>query len=157
MDIILELEMLAQAKGYSIINSGNITLDTVQALLNFLKDNKPLEEQHQYHLSEQTNSTISIDRISIAAKQIEITSANILSVTAGSTGFKGGDTGHGGRTYFAIKDEASTDLRLRVNNGHWNQVENIEIALGGDTELETFLEALKFGLSQLSLVAREGN
>lgn len=155
MNIISELQKLAQKKGYSLIRTEGMTLDAVQALLNYLKDDQLLEEQYQYHLCEQTKSTIFIDQMPIATKQIEITNANILSVTVGSTGYMGGDTGHGGRTYFAIKDEASTDLRLRVNNGHWQEVESIEIALGGDTELETFTEALKFGLDQLSLIVRE--
>lgn len=38
----------------------------------------------------------------------DVVSANILEVEAGTTGFMGGDTGHGGRTYFRIQDEART-------------------------------------------------
>ena len=38
----------------------------------------------------------------------DVVSANILEVEAGTTGFMGGDTGHGGRTYFRIQDEGST-------------------------------------------------
>ena len=34
----------------------------------------------------------------------DVVSANILQVEAGTTGYKGGDTGHGGRTYFRIED-----------------------------------------------------
>ena len=40
----------------------------------------------------------------------DVVSANILEVEAGTTGFMGGDTGHGGRTYFRIQDEGSTDM-----------------------------------------------
>ena len=53
----------------------------------------------------------------------DVVSANILQVEAGTTGYKGGDTGHGGRTYFRISDE---------------------VTLGGDCELETMIRALKF-------------
>lgn len=155
MRIISELKMLAQSKGYSLIYSEDLTLNAVQALLNYLNDNQPLDERYQFHLCEQTNSTIYIDEVSINAKEIEIMNANILSVSVGSTGYMGGDTGHGGRTYFAIKDDASTDLRLRVNNGNWQEVEQIEIALGGDTELATFIEALRFGFDQLRLAVKE--
>lgn len=42
----------------------------------------------------------------------DVVSANILQVEAGTTGYKGGDTGHGGRTYFRISDEASTDIHV---------------------------------------------
>lgn len=155
MNIISELQMLAQSRGYSLIHVENLTLDKVQALINHLNNDQPLDEKYQYHLCDQVSATVYIDRIPIATKQIEITNANILSVTVGSTGYMGGDTGHGGRTYFAIKDEASTDLRLKVNNGHWQEVESIEIALGGDTELETFMEALKFGLGRLLFIVKE--
>lgn len=40
----------------------------------------------------------------------DVVSANILEVEAGTTGYMGGDTGHGGRTYFRIKDEGGTDI-----------------------------------------------
>ena len=43
----------------------------------------------------------------------DVVSANILEVEAGTTGFMGGDTGHGGRTYFRIQDEGSTDMKMR--------------------------------------------
>ena len=42
----------------------------------------------------------------------DVVSANILEVEAGTTGFMGGDTGHGGRTYFRIQDEGSTDMKI---------------------------------------------
>ena len=32
----------------------------------------------------------------------DVVSANVLQVEAGTTGYKGGDTGHGGRTYSAF-------------------------------------------------------
>jgi len=44
-----------------------------------------------------------------------------------------------------------------VNSGHWQEAESIEIALGGDTEFETFKEALRFGLDRLSHIAKENN
>ena len=40
----------------------------------------------------------------------DVVSANILEVEVGTTGYMGGDTGHGGRTYFRIKDEGGTDI-----------------------------------------------
>ena len=73
----------------------------------------------------------------------DVVSANILQVEAGTTGYKGGDTGHGGRTYFRISDEASTDIHVtpfmdRVGG------KGVEVTLGGDCELETMIRALKF-------------
>jgi hypothetical protein len=70
----------------------------------------------------------------------EIVSANILRVAAGTTGFRGGDSGHGGRTHIEIEDLANTDVQFIVEkNGR-----QLRIELGGDTELETIIEALEF-------------
>lgn len=74
----------------------------------------------------------------------EITDANILEVEAGTTGYKGGDSGHGGRTYFRIKDLASTDMRVKTVADCFGHTDELEVVLGGDTELSTIIKALKF-------------
>jgi len=68
----------------------------------------------------------------------EITSANILEVEAGTNGIKGGDTGHGSRTYFRIEDLSCTDMTANVTKN------GFEVRIGGDCELVTIIEALKF-------------
>ncbi len=73
----------------------------------------------------------------------EFMNANVLEVEAGTTGFKGGDTGHGGRTYFRLKDLGSTDIVARCSD------EEVEIEFGGDTELQTFIQSLEFTLKVL--------
>ena len=72
----------------------------------------------------------------------EIVSCNILEVEAGTNGYQGGDTGHGGRTYFRIKDLAGTDIEAHAL-GRFGD-EGFEVSLGGDCELETIISALKF-------------
>jgi len=72
----------------------------------------------------------------------EIISCNILEVEAGTNGYQGGDTGHGSRTYFRIKDLAGTDIEVRAL-GRFGD-EGFEVSLGGDCELETMISALKF-------------
>jgi hypothetical protein len=72
-----------------------------------------------------------------------LTSANVLEAEAGTTGYMGGDTGHGGRTYLRITDLGGTDIRVnpiqdRYGNG------GFEVTLGGDCELATMITALKF-------------
>lgn len=62
----------------------------------------------------------------------DIYSCNILEVEAGSTGYMGGDTGHGGRTYFRIKDEGCTDMDVRVMRDRFGDTEGYEVMLGGD-------------------------
>lgn len=73
----------------------------------------------------------------------DVVSCNILEVEAGTTGFKGGDSGHGGRTYFRIKDEGSTDMEIHTFVDKYG-CNGFEVALGGDCELETMIRALKF-------------
>ena len=72
----------------------------------------------------------------------DVVSANILEVEAGTTGFMGGDTGHGGRTYFRIENSGGTDIQVRPICRYAD--EGFEVFLGGDCELETTIRALKF-------------
>ena len=80
----------------------------------------------------------------------DVISCNILEAEAGTTGLRGGDTGHGGRTYLRIEDVGGSDITikpieakpLRGNGG-------VEIILGGDCELETIIKALKFIIKAL--------
>lgn len=74
----------------------------------------------------------------------DVISCNFLEVEAGTTGFMGGDTGHGGRTYFRIKDEGCTDMEIHVMHDRFGNTEGFEVILGGDCELETMIRALKF-------------
>ena len=83
------------------------------------------------------------DGTEISTYTRDVISANILEVEAGTTGYMGGDSGHGGRTYFRISDCGSTDLEVRtiVDRHGCN---GFEVFLGGDCELETTIRALKF-------------
>jgi hypothetical protein len=74
----------------------------------------------------------------------DVISCNILQVEAGTNGYQGGDSGHGSRTYFRIKDEASTDIEINLITRQLCGSEGFEVTLGGDCELETMIRALKF-------------
>ncbi|BAL01667.1 hypothetical protein OBV_44680 [Oscillibacter valericigenes Sjm18-20] len=80
----------------------------------------------------------------------EFLNANVLQVEVGTTGYCGGDFGHGGRTFFKIKDKGGTALFV---NG--KEVEEVEIALGGDAELSTFIQSLEFALKVLKEQSEE--
>ena len=79
----------------------------------------------------------------------ELTSANIIEVSVGTTGYCGGDSGHGGRTYFSIKDLGSTDMSAWITGESCGNAGKVEIAFGGDCELDTFIGALEFALDVL--------
>ena len=85
------------------------------------------------------------------ARAKSIVSANIIKVTVGTTGYCGGDTGHGGKTFFSIVDQGGTDWDIKINEN------GFEFILGGDTELETFLEALKFSVKTLEDIIHQKN
>ena len=94
------------------------------------------------------------DGTEISTYTRDVISANILEVEAGTTGYMGGDSGHGGRTYFRIQDSASTDMEIRtfVDKHGCN---GFEVFLGGDCELETMIRALKFITKALEDGAKE--
>lgn len=101
-----------------------------------------------------SHSVTEVDGIPVPTARNTFTSCNILSVEVGTTGYMGGDTGNGGRTYLRITDEGSTDLRCRVKADDGEDYEahranRIEIMLGGDSELATFTEALRFAADVL--------
>ena len=87
----------------------------------------------------------------------EIIDCNIINVFAGTTCPGGGDSGHGGRTVFGIKDCASTDLRVQINDEPIKEVSEIKIILGGDAEYDTFIKALEFALETLKNKYKENS
>lgn len=58
------------------------------------------------------NSRILKDGTEITTYNRDVVSCNMLEVEAGTTGYCGGDTGHGGCTYFRIQDAACTDMEI---------------------------------------------
>lgn len=95
------------------------------------------------------NQRVLDDGTTIETFSKQIISCNIITVEAGTTGRMGGDSGHGGRTYFRISDDASTDMNCNVNGESCGHACQIEIMFGGDCELETFIEALEFAAETL--------
>lgn len=79
-----------------------------------------------------------IDGVEVNVYSKEFVSANILKAEVGTTGLCGGDSGHGGRTYFALEDLSGTDISFNTSENR------IEVYLGGDCELCTITNALKF-------------
>lgn len=75
---------------------------------------------------------------------------NILEVDVGTNCPCGGDTGHGGRTLLRFTNQASTDMRVRINGGEQIEAQSIELVFGGDAECETLIEALEFALDTLN-------
>jgi len=90
----------------------------------------------------------------IPVRRLKIPSANILEIEVGTNGRQGGDSGHGGRTYLRLTNEGATAWKVIVTDEtgrgqHTEGPRDIEIILGGDTELDTFIEGLKFAVDTL--------
>lgn len=99
-----------------------------------------------YEIASRTRRVNGVD---VETWEREIIDANILSVEAGTNGYQGGDTGHGSRTYIRISDEGGTDISAKILKNRYGDTSGIEIALGGDAELSTMIEALRFILKVL--------
>jgi len=97
-------------------------------------------------------STEVVNGIEVPILMKEIIDANSLYVEVGTTGFKGGDSGHGCRTFFLLHNVASTDIEIDSI-----YPDKVAIWLGGDSELRTFIEALEFAADTLRKQAEYGD
>jgi hypothetical protein len=102
-----------------------------------------------------TRSNQKVNGVEVHTWKAELLNANILEVEVGTTGYCGGDTGHGGRVYFSIRDLGSTDINVKVISNSYRDTEGVVIELGGDTELSTFIEALEFAVKVLKEQSQE--
>ena len=73
---------------------------------------------------------------------------NTLGVTVATNGYQGGDSGHGSRTYITIEDLCSTDIDAVVTYGQDTNAK-VEIMLGGDSELDSMIDALSWAADKL--------
>ena len=90
----------------------------------------------------------------VAEVSEEFVSCNILSTRVATTGPKGGDSGHGCRTYIQFEDCASTDMSVSFvdDNNKLHEiphVKSVKINFGGDTELNTLADSFLFLSKQL--------
>ena len=83
------------------------------------------------------------------------TLANILEVTAATTGPRGGDAGHGCRAMVRFNDLAGTAIKARVIPESIQGNGGVELTLAGDCELLTLIDGLRFAADALEDLARE--
>ncbi len=90
------------------------------------------------------NIEIAGERLDIKEKQI--LGAFMLEVEAGTNGYKGGDAGHGSRTYFAILPGSGGTIESKRLG---EDGDGFAVALAGDYELNQIIAALEFILDTL--------
>lgn len=93
--------------------------------------------------------------VTMPAARKTFNSANILEVTAATTGFRGGDAGHGCRTLVRFNDLGGTAIKARSIPESIHGNGGVTIALAGDCELLTFIEGLRFAADTLEKLAEE--
>jgi hypothetical protein len=81
----------------------------------------------------------------------EIVNCNILNVEVGTNVPQGGDAGHGGKTFFELKDEGGTSWTITKLGDD----EGVRIELGGDSECITFANALRWAADELDRMVAE--
>lgn len=78
------------------------------------------------------------------AKRIQ--NANVISAQVGTNTPMRGDAGHEGHTIFELKNLASTSWQITIDNKNPIEPNRIKLELFGDTEANTFIEAIDFAL-----------
>ncbi len=94
-------------------------------------------------------------------KEKECCSANILRVKLKTNYPVYGDAGHGALTQIILIDEGSTAWHICIENRQGNiehqsvNPEKIMLNLFGDTEFDTFIEAMQFIISNYRKIKRK--
>lgn len=77
-------------------------------------------------------------------------------VTCGTNGYKGGDWGHGSRTYVKVEGGVLSDYEVRkIDEGEDGASSGFEIAVGGDLELDSMIETFEAIASNLKNMKKE--
>jgi hypothetical protein len=76
--------------------------------------------------------------------ETQINGATVAQVRVGTTGYKGGDAGHGGRTRFEYQD-LNGDVMIKATHGG----KGVTVELLGDSELDNLLQGLEFAAATL--------
>jgi len=96
------------------------------------------------------NNTRKVNGVNVNTFAKTITNHNVLKVETGTIGYKGGNSKYSGRTYFRLGDLGGTDVNFNIlRHPQTACTEAIEITFGGDAELRTFIEALKWTVEVL--------
>ena len=119
-----------------MLNSSNLISDTSETCAD-LDDRSVGWTGGSLSVDEETVQMI--DDVPVDTLHCHLTSCNILEFSVGTTGYCGGDYGHGGRTFIRMDFSESAALKVKVI-----KPDIVEIALGGDCELATLTGALEF-------------
>ena len=114
-----------------------------------------------YDMGKRTIDNILID---VFGEDVDSDCHSLLDYCVGTTGYKGGDSGHGGRTIIRFEDVVGDlDIRVRpLGEEHYIDLydedempfyKGAEIILGGDWELGSCIEVLENALDTLKSIS----
>lgn len=84
------------------------------------------------------------------------TKTPFTTVTCGTNGYKGGDWGHGSRTYVKVEGGILSEYEIRkIDEGEDGSSSGFEIAVGGDCELDSMIETFEAIASNLKKMKKE--
>lgn len=86
--------------------------------------------------------TIIVDETSVSVKKFNREGFCETNLTVGTNGFKGGDYGHGSRTYLKLEYSGTEGILITTTKG--SSCGSIEITIGGDDELESLIQNLEY-------------
>lgn len=92
------------------------------------------------------NDTLLIDGNRVPFEQETFTILNSMAVMVGTNGSRGGDAGHGSRTYIRLQDISGTDFSARAFGRMGSNYGNggVEIVFAGDSELHVAIEMFQY-------------
>mgnify|MGYP003532578299 FL=1 len=84
------------------------------------------------------------------------TKTPFTTVTCGTNGYKGGDWGHGSRTYVKVEGGILSEYEIRkIDEDKYGSSSGFEIAVGGDCELDSMIETFEAIASNLKKMKKE--
>lgn len=83
---------------------------------------------------------------------------NAFSIEAGTTGYQGGDSGHGGHAHMMLLNIGGSDVTVTpylTGNGHGRTYDGVAIDVGGDDEIMTLAQSLRFAADVIEYGCKE--
>jgi hypothetical protein len=98
------------------------------------------------------------DQLPVFSAEKEFSSVCNSLVQVKTTGYAGGDSGHGGFAEFTFAPMESFNACVELpgeKGGHFFECSTVKIRVGGDAEIEQFIDALRFAASKLEMLTKK--
>lgn len=91
-----------------------------------------------------------LDGGGVATERAEFTNASLFAAEIGTTGYRGGDAGHGSRAILIFENLGATSWEVEVSGRHGaTHPDRVTLRFGGDAEVANLADALDFVAARL--------